>query len=313
MRIGVVGAGFVGSAAAYAMVMRGVGNDIVLVDKNEALADAQARDILHATPFAYPLSVRAGGYEDLNRAGIVVLAAGVNQKPGESRLDLLSRNAEIFAGIIPEVLKASPEAIFLVATNPVDVMTQISTVIAGRHGVPAHRVIGSGTILDTARFRALLGQHLGVSPKSVHAHVLGEHGDSEVLHWSQATAGGLPILEAGQQLGRPLCAAERQVIDDEVRCAAARIIKGKGATWYGIGGGLARLAQCITGNERALVTCSIVTPEVVGVQDVALSLPRLLGAGGVLETLMPNLDDGEMAALRRSAEILRHAFNGVRL
>ncbi|WP_119678716.1 L-lactate dehydrogenase [Indioceanicola profundi] len=313
MRIGIVGAGFVGSAAAYAMVMRGVGSDLVIVDKNAALADAQARDILHATPFSHPMPVRAGEYSDLNRAGIVVLAAGVNQKPGESRLDLLCRNAEIFADIIPEVLKAAPDAIFLVATNPVDVITQICTVIAARHGVPSCRVIGSGTILDTARFRALLAQHLGVSPKSVHAHVLGEHGDSEVLHWSQARAGGLPVVEAANQLNRPMCAAYRDVIEDEVRCAAARIIKGKGATWYGIGAGLARLAECIVNNERALMTCSMVTPEVVGVQDVALSLPRMIGSGGVVDTLMPDLDVGETACLQRSAEILRHAFNGVRL
>lgn len=313
MRIGIVGAGFVGSAAAYAMVMRGVGSEIVLVDRNTALADAQARDILHATPFAHPMPVRAGEYADLNRAGIVVLAAGANQKPGESRLDLLCRNAEIFSGIIPEVLKATPDAVFLVATNPVDVMTQICATIASTHGVPPCRVIGSGTILDTARFRALLAQHLGVSPKSVHAHVLGEHGDSEVLHWSQAMAGGLPVIEAARQLGRPMCAAYRDVIDDEVRCAAARIIKGKGATWYGIGAGLARLSECIANNERALVTCSMVTPEVVGVKDVALSLPRMVGAGGVVDTLMPDLDVGETACLQRSAEILRHAFNGVRL
>jgi len=313
MKIGVVGAGFVGSAAAYAMVMRGTGSEIVLVDRNTDLADAQARDILHATPFAHPVKVRAGDYADLDGAGLVVLAAGVNQKPGESRLDLLSRNAEIFGGIIPEVLKASPGAILLVATNPVDVMTQISTVIAGRLGVARERVIGSGTILDTARFRALLGRHLGISPKSVHAHVLGEHGDSEVLHWSEAKAGSLTIYDAGEQIGKPVTDEVKAFVDDEVRRAAARIIKGKGATWYGIGAGLARLAQMIADDERALTTCSIVTDDCVGVKDVALSLPRLVGAEGVIATLRPQLDEGERQALCRSAGILREAFDGVRM
>ncbi|MFC7332886.1 L-lactate dehydrogenase [Rhodocista pekingensis] len=313
MKIGIVGAGFVGSTAAYAMVMRGVGSEIVLVDRNGELADAQARDILHATPFAYPTKVRAGSYADLDGAGLVVLAAGVNQKPGETRLELLTRNAEIFGGIIPEVLKAAPQTILLVATNPVDVMTQISTVIAARHGVPTCRVIGSGTILDTARYRALLGQHLGVSPKSVHAHVLGEHGDSEVLHWSNAEAGGLNVAVVGDQVGRPVTDAVKARIDDEVRCAAYRIIKGKGATWYGIGGGLARLAQVIANDERALVTCSMLTDSCLGVPQVALSLPRLLGAAGVISTLTPDLDEAEASALRHSAEVLKSAFDGVAL
>lgn len=313
MRIGVVGAGNVGSAAAYAMVMRGVGQEIVLVDRNADLADAQARDILHATPFAYPTRVRAGDHADLRGAGVVVLAAGANQKPGETRLDLLSRNAEIFNAVIPAVLEAAPDAVFLVATNPVDVMTQVSTVIAGRHGVPARRVIGSGTILDTARFRALLGQHLDVSPKAIHAHVLGEHGDSEVLHWSNAEAGGLNVAEVGRQTGRPLTEADKARIDEEVRRAAYRIIKGKGATWYGIGGGLARLAQMVVTDERAIVTCSILTARCEGVEDVCLSLPRMVGAAGVMATLDPELDAGEAAALKRSAEILREAFEGVRV
>ncbi|HYE50876.1 MAG TPA: L-lactate dehydrogenase [Azospirillaceae bacterium] len=311
MRIGVVGCGAVGGTAAYAMVMRGVGSELVLVDRNAELADAQARDILHATPFAYPAQVRAGAYGDLAGAGIVVLAAGVNQKPGESRLDLLARNAAVFADIIPPVLAAAPEAVLLVATNPVDVMTQIAAGIAARSGVPAGRVVGSGTILDTARFRALLAAHLGVSPKSVHAQVLGEHGDSEVLHWSAATAGGLPVADLAEQLGRPLDEAARTRIDEGVRRAAAAIIRGKGATWFGIGAGLARLAQMIQDDERALATCSIVTESVEGVGPVALSLPRLVGASGVRDTLLPPLDPAERAGLRRSAEILKAASDGL--
>lgn len=313
MKIGIVGAGQVGATAAYAMTLRGVGSEIVLIDRNVDLAVAQAHDILDATPWAYPVRVRAGEAADLDGAGIVVLAAGASQKPGESRLNLLTRNAEIFAGIVPAVLAAAPETIFLVASNPVDIITWIVTVLASRHGVARERVIGSGTILDSARFRTLLAAHLEISPAYIDARVLGEHGDSSVLHWSGAVAGDLPVAEAARQMGRELAEADRGRIDTAVRGAAYDIIKGKGATWFGAGAGLARMAQVIQGDERALITCSMVTPECHGVCDVALSLPRVLGAKGVVTTFMPHLDHGERAALRRSAEILKEAAEGVRL
>jgi L-lactate dehydrogenase len=313
MKIGIVGVGQVGATAAYAMALRGIGSEIVLVDHNADLAVAQAQDILDATPFAYPIRVRAGEAADLDGARIVLLAAGANQKPGETRLDLLARNAEIFAAIVPAVLAAAPRAVFLVATNPVDIMTQITTVLTARHGVPPERVIGSGTILDTARFRSLLAKHLGISPKSVHAQVLGEHGDSEVLHWSGASAGSQPVVDIARQMGRKLGDADRGRIDSAVRRAAYAIIQGKGGTWFGIGAGLARLVRIVQDDERALVTCSMVIAECQGVRDIALSLPRVLGAGGVVTTLMPKLDAGELAALKRSAETLKAAAEGVRL
>ena len=313
MKIGIVGAGQVGATAAYAMTMRGVGSEIVLVDRNVDLAVAQAHDILDATPWAYPVRVRAGEAADLGGAGIVVLAAGASQKPGESRLDLLTRNAEIFAEIVPAVVAAAPDTIFLVASNPVDIITWIVTVLASRHGVAPERVIGSGTILNSARFRTLLAAHLGISPAYIDARVLGEHGDSGVLHWSGAVAGDLPVAEAARQMGHELTKADRSRIDTAVRRAADNIIKGKGATWFGVGAGLARMAQVIQGDERALITCSMLTAECHGVRDVALSLPRVLGAGGVLRTFMPNLDPGERAALKRSAEILKEAAEGMRL
>jgi L-lactate dehydrogenase len=307
MRIGIVGAGNVGGAAAYAMVLRGVGTSIVVSDRDRALAEAQAEDILHATPFASPVTVRAGGREELSGAALVVLSAGVGQKPGETRLELLERNAAVFEEVVPDVLTAAPDAVLLIATNPVDVMTQVATRIAARRGVPAGRIVGSGTVLDTARFRALLARHIGVAPQSVHAAVLGEHGDSEVLAWSAASVGGVPLAAAAETLGRPLDAAHRQAIDAGVRGAAGRIIAGKGATWFGIGAGLARIAQAVLDDERAAITCSILNARVEGVEDVALSLPRIVGAGGVRETLEPILDDAERAALRRSAEILKQA------
>ncbi len=313
MKIGIVGAGQVGATAAYAMTMRGVGSEIVLIDRNVDLAVAQAHDILDATPWAYPVRVRAGEVTDLGGAGIVVLAAGASQKPGESRLDLLTRNAEIFAEIVPAVAAAAPDTIFLVASNPVDIITWIVTVLASRHGVAPERVIGSGTILNSARFRTLLAAHLGISPAYIDARVLGEHGDSEVLHWSGAVAGDLPVAEAARQMGHELTKSDRSRIDTAVRRAADNIIKGKGATWFGVGAGLARMAQVIQGDERALITCSMLTAECHGIRDVALSLPRVLGAGGVLRTFMPNLDPGERAALKLSAEILKEATEGVRL
>jgi L-lactate dehydrogenase len=192
------------------------------------------------------------------------------------------------------------------------VRRRIVTAIAGRRGVASERVIGSGTILDSARFRTLLAAHLGISPTYIDARVLGEHGDSEVLHWSGAAAGNLPVAEVARQMGRCLSDADRSRIDTGVRRAADAIIKGKGATWFGVGAGLARIAQAIEDDERALLTCSMLTPECQGVRDVALSLPRVLGAAGVVKTLAPDLDAGERAALKRSAEILKEAAEGVR-
>ncbi|HYG90791.1 MAG TPA: L-lactate dehydrogenase [Azospirillum sp.] len=308
MKVGIVGAGFVGSTAAFAMTMRGAASEIVLVDANAKLALAQAHDIAHAIPFAHPVLVRHGDYAELAGAGVVVLAAGVNQKPGETRLQLLERNARIFAEIIPKTLTATPDAVLLVATNPVDVMTQIATRISG---LPSSRVVGSGTILDTARFRALLGTRLDLAPRSVHAVVIGEHGDSEVLLWSSATAAGLPVEEFAAQTGRPMTAEDRASIDEGVRRAAYHIIEGKGHTAFGIGGGLARLVAAIRDDEHAVITCSILTPDVAGVPEVALSLPRVMGAGGVLGTVMPALTPEEEAALKRSAEILKDAATSV--
>ena len=301
MKIGIVGTGMVGSASAYAMALMGVGTQIVLVDHNPALARAQAQDIAHATPFTTTVSIRAGDYADLDGAAVVIIAAGVSQKPGESRLALLERNVEVFKAVIGGVMQAAPEAILLIATNPLDVMTFAAQRISG---LPPERVIGSGTILDTARLRSLLGDHLGIAPNSVHAYVLGEHGDSEVPVWSSAMAGSVPIVSFAQQIGRPLDDATRSQIADQVRGAAYTIIEGKGATWYGIGAGLSRIVSSITDDERTVLSVSQVTEDVEGVQDIALSLPRIIGRDGVVATLMPELDTSERAALKRSAGVI---------
>ncbi|MTJ83068.1 MAG: L-lactate dehydrogenase [Telmatospirillum sp.] len=310
MKIGIVGAGLVGSCAAFAMVMRGVASEIVLIDRNEKLAHAQAQDILHGTPFAAPTRIWAGSYADLSGARVVILSAGVSQEPGESRLHLLERNAKVFGAIIPSVLAHAPDAILLVTSNPVDVMTDIARRISG---LPAERVIGSGTVLDTARFRSLLGEHVGVSPKSVHAYVLGEHGDSEVLWWSGANVGNVGVQAMAEQLGRPIDAAARGRIDEAVRKAAYRIIDGKGATWFGIGSGLTRIVQAILSDENALLSISALPAACEGIPAVPLSVPRLVGAAGAGAPLIPVLDPDEKVLLQRSAEILKEASDSVHI
>lgn len=304
MKVGVVGAGMVGSAAAYAIAIEGVASELVLVDHKADLAVAQAEDIAHAVPFVSSARVSAGEYDHLAGAGVVILAAGVPQAPGESRLSLLARNAAVFADVVAKVRAAAPDAILVVASNPVDIMTGITRLASG---LPPERVIGSGTILDTARFRSLLADHLGIAPGSVHAVVLGEHGDSEVLAWSLAQAGGEPLDICADRLGRPITPEVRARIEEGVRRAAYRIIAGKGATWYGIGAGLARIVRAIRDDERAVLTVSMLTPDCCGVADATFSLPRVIGAKGVHATLMPDLPAAEAAALRHSAEVLKAA------
>ena len=301
MKVGIVGTGLVGSAAGFALALGGGATEIVMVDHDPARAVAEAEDIAHAVPFGRPMHVRPGGYEDLAGAGVVILAAGVSQQPGETRLALLERNAAVFRSVVGEVMRVAPQAILLVATNPVDIMTDVATRLSG---LPPGRVIGSGTILDTARFRNLLGHHLGIAAQSVHAYVLGEHGDSEVLAWSTARAGSVPILSLAAQLGAPLNEALRAEIDTGVRKAAYRIIAGKGATCHGIGAGLARIVRAISADEAAVLSVSTVTRDIAGQRDVALSLPRVVGRAGVVGELRPDLDAAETDLLAASARLL---------
>jgi L-lactate dehydrogenase len=301
MKVGIVGAGMVGSAAGFALVLGGGASELVLVDHNRARALAEAEDISHAVPFGRPVTVRAGDTADLAGAGVVILAAGVSQKPGETRLQLLERNADVFRAVIAAVTQAAPDAILLVATNPVDVMTHVATQLSG---LPSGRVIGSGTILDTARFRSLLGRHLGIAPHSVHAYVLGEHGDSEVLAWSAARAGSVPIMSFAAQVGAAITASVRETIDTGVRRAAYRIIDGKGATWHGIGAGLARIVRAIAADEGAVLSVSSRTTQIGGVASVTLSLPRVVTRQGISAELRPDLDEAETEALAASARLL---------
>lgn len=313
MKVGIVGCGMVGSASAYALVMSGVGREIVLVDLNRARAEAEANDIYHAVPFAHPLTVRAGDYSDLVGAQVVVIAGGVAQKPAETRLQLLQRNAEVFRQIVPSVLRAAPNSVLLVVTNPVDIMTHLAARFAADFGVPHTRVLGSGTTLDTARFRALLGRHFGVDPHHVHGYVIGEHGDSEVLVWSQATIAGLDLDQFAKVHGKLLTEDDRKQIDENVRRAAYHIIAGKGATYYGIGSAVARIVDVLLHDQRAILTiCSRIT-GVTDCEGVTLALPHLVGGNGALATIPLPLDANEREGLCRSAAILREAITSLNL
>jgi L-lactate dehydrogenase len=304
MKVGIVGCGFVGSSAAYAMALKGTPSEMVLVDLNKRLAQGQAEDILHATPFAHPVRVVAGDYPQLDGAGIVILACGVGQRPGETRLQLLERNVEVFRKVIPQVLRFAPEALLLAVSNPVDVITQVVTKLSGLS--PA-KVIGSGTILDTARFRTLVGEHLGVAPISIHGYVLGEHGDSEVLVWSSAKVGGLSIRDYAIQMGLSVTEEMKSRIDDGVRRAAYRIIENKGATYYGIGAGIAQIVEAIRDDERRVLTVSSLTTTVGPFNGVCLSLPRVVGRDGILTELRPDLSGEEQLLLQKSADILKES------
>jgi L-lactate dehydrogenase len=309
MKVGIVGSGFVGATAGYALVMQGIGREIMLVDRNTARAEAEADDIRHAVPFSHPLEVNSGDYQDLAGSRVVVLCAGVGQKPGESRLQLLQRNAAVFRDVVPAVLKHAPDAVLVVATNPVDVMTHLAARYAVECGVPASRVLGSGTTLDTARFRSLLGVHCGVDPHHVHAYVIGEHGDSEVLTWSLATIAGMPLDAFARMRGIEITQAIRQQIDHDVRRAAYTIISGKGATYYGIGCALARIVNVILHDQRSILTVCTPTADVAGVKDVTVAMPRMVGGDGVLETFPLPLDEREFAQLRDSAQVIRTALD----
>jgi len=291
--------------------MQGIGREIVLVDARKERAKAEADDILHAIPFAHPLDVRAGDYQDLEGSKAVILAAGVAQKPGETRLELLQRNAAVFREMVPQVLEAAPRAILVVATNPVDVMTHVATQAAAARGAAKGSVLGSGTTLDSARFRALLGRLAGVDSRHVHAYVIGEHGDSEVLTWSLVTIAGVPLAEFCRQRGVVLDSSTARRIDERVRRAAYTIIEGKGATYYGIGSALARIVDAVLHDQRAVLTVCAALEGVKGLEDVTLSLPRLVGGSGAGDAVPLPLDKAEQDALNKSAARIREAIESL--
>ncbi len=306
MKIGIVGAGMVGATAAYALVMSGIGREIVLVDKDRLRAGAEADDLYHAVPFAGTLEIHDGDFADLKGCKVVIIAAGVGQKDDkETRLQLLSRNAAVFKAIIPQILEHAPDSILVIATNPVDVMTHLAAEYAANFGVPSTRVIGSGTTLDTARFRTLVGRHVGVDPKHVHGYVLGEHGDSEVLAWSLVDIAGIKVDEFCRYRGVTMDHTIRQQIDQNVRRAAYHIISGKGSTYYGIGSALARIVQIILHDQRSILTVCTPLPDIAGVKNVTVSVPHLIGGNGIMGSFSLALSYDEEEKLHQSAGLIR--------
>ena len=302
MKVGIIGAGSVGSAAAFSLMMTGVAHKIVLIDMNEKKAQAEAMDIAHAAPFTSAGKIKAGTYADLEGCEVVIVTAGANQKPGETRIDLLGRNVKIFESIIPQVAKYAPDSILLITANPADIMAEVALKLSG---FPKERVIGSGTVLDTSRFRTLLAFYLGVSTKSVHADVLGEHGDSEVLVWSSAEAGTLSLEEYAQSVNKVLDDAKKAEINDGVVNAAYKIIEGKGATCFGIAGALTQICRAINNNDYSILTVSSHNEDVEGVKGVCLSLPTVINRRGIFHVITPKLSAEEHAQLKSSAEKMK--------
>jgi L-lactate dehydrogenase len=305
-KVGIIGAGQVGAAAAFLLAQAQGVSEIVLVDLDHARARSEASDIAHAAAFGNAAQISAGEYTDLAGADVVVITAGTSLKPGQTRLDLLAANIHVVSAVMEKVLAAAPDTVLLFATNPVDVMPAVAV---RRFGVPPGRAIGTGCALDSARFRDRLARHLGVAPSSVHANVLGEHGDSEVMHWSGAQIAGMPLTLFAEQIGQPLPPELRDTIAQEVRTSAYRIKEGKGVSNFGIGGCIARLTRAIVNDEHVVFSVSTFMEELLGVQETCVSLPHVLGARGASRPLLPPLDEVEAAALRHSAGLLRDAIH----
>jgi L-lactate dehydrogenase len=305
--IGIVGTGQVGMAAGYAVFLLGLASEIILIDKNMRRAEGEAMDLMHGQAFAGSVTVRAGTYADLAAAQVVIVTAGVAQKPGESRLALLNRNAAVFREIVEQLDRHSPNAVLIIASNPVDVLTYVTQALSRRSGA---LVIGTGTMLDTARFRALLGRHYGVDPRSVHAYILGEHGDSEVPIWSSAAIGGVPLVGA-TVLGKPFDEGRMARLFARVRNAAEEIISRKGHTNTAIGSAIARLVDAVLDDQRSVLPVSRRLDGQYGIHDICLSIPSIVGRHGATDALLPRLNDTEREGLRRSAAVLEESLQGI--
>ncbi len=309
-KVGVIGTGLVGSSFAFALMIRGLATELVLIDANSDRAAGEEMDFNHGLSFTRPMKIMAGSYADLKGAHVVVIAAGAGQKAGETRLDLLSRNARIFRSIVPEVVKHNPDGILLIATNPVDILTYISL---QESKLPPARVIGTGTILDTSRFRFVLGQYYDVDARSVHAYIVGEHGDSEIPLWSLANIGGVRLQEFAPLRNKRYDQGEMDRLFAGVRDAAYEIIKKKGATYYAIGLGLLSIVDSILGDYNSVLSVSTLMAGQYGVNDMCLSLPCVVGANGVQEILTLNLSSEEEKGFRGSAEKLKTTLESLQI
>ena len=303
----IVGCGFVGSASAFALMQSGLFSELVLIDVDKSRAEGEALDISHGLPFSKPMQIYAGTYEDISDAAVIIVTAGAGQKPGETRLDLVKKNVAIFKTIIPEIAKYNKNGILLIVANPVDILTYAAKKLSG---FPSNRVFGSGTVLDSARLKYLLGEHLGVDSRSIHAFIIGEHGDSEIAAWSSANVSDVPLHKFCEMRGHYNHVKAMREISDNVKNSAYEIIEKKKATYYGIAMSVKRICEAIVRDEKSVLPISSVqTGEEIN--GVALSMPAIVGKHGV-EGLVPiELNDKEKAALKKSADTLKAVIKDV--
>lgn len=297
-----IGCGFVGSATVFALMQSGLFSEIAMIDADMNKAEGEAMDISHGIPFAKQMKVYAGDYDDVRDAGIVIVTAGANQKPDETRLDLVNKNVAIFKQIIPEIAERGFEGILLVVANPVDILTQVAQKLSG---LPENRVIGSGTVLDTGRLKYRLSEHLGVDSKSIHAFIIGEHGDSEIAAWSSANVSGIPLNDFCEMRGHYQHDKATKEIAEKVKNSAYEIIQRKRATYYGVAMAVKRICEVIVRDEKSILPVSTAMHGEHGVDGVVLSMPCIVGKDGI-ETKVPiTLNQTEEEQLLNSARVLR--------
>ena len=307
-KVGVVGCGFVGAASAFAIMESGLFSEMVLIDANKEKAEGEALDISHGLPFAKPMQIYAGDYEDIADAAIVVVTAGAGQKPGETRLDLVKKNVGIFKSIIPQIAEKNKDGILLIVANPVDILTLAALKLSG---YPENRVFGSGTVLDTARLKYLLGEHLEVDSRSVHAFIIGEHGDSEIAAWSSANVSGIPLNDFCEMRGHFDHENAMKKIAEDVKNSAYEIIGKKGATYYGIAMSVKRILEAVVRDEKSILPISSLQHDNHGISDIAISMPAIVGRNGVEGTVPISLSPEEKAALLESAKTLKAVADDV--
>lgn len=304
-KCGIIGCGAVGATIAFQLVNSGLFNEIVLIDLNKKKAEGEAMDIAHGIPFVQPVDIYAGEYSDLQDAYMVIITAGANQAPGETRIDLVEKNAKIFQGIIPQITKYNRECILLIVANPVDILTSIALKISG---FPANRVIGSGTVLDTARLKYKLGEQLGIDTRNVHAFIIGEHGDSELAVWSSANVAGISMEEYGEKSGNRLDDVAKKQIYETVKNSAYEIIDRKGATYYAIAVAVDRIAQAIVRDEHSVLTVSGLLTGQYGIDGICLGMPAVVGENGIERIIEVPLNEEELGKLQQSASTLKEAL-----
>lgn len=297
-----IGCGFVGSASAFALMQSGLFSELVLIDADKNRAEGEALDISHGVPFARPMKIYAGDYDDIVDASVIIITAGANQKPEETRLDLVHKNVDIFKQIIPEIAKRKCKGILLIVSNPVDILTYVAIKLSG---FEENRVIGSGTVLDTARLKYELGEHLGVDSRTVHAFIIGEHGDSEIAAWSSANVSGIPINTFCEMRGHYHHQKAMQEIADTVKNSAYEIIAKKRATYYGIGMSVKRICEAIVRDEKSILPVSGIMHGEYGIEDVSLSMPAIVGKHGIEAKVPIVLNELERARLEQSADTLK--------